>query len=48
MEEVPEEWKKSNVISIFNKGKKEDPRNYKLASLTSIPVNTLIKYRLGK
>lgn len=35
--ELPENWKKAHVIPVFNKGKKEDPGNYRLASLTSIP-----------
>ncbi|CAM5142344.1 unnamed protein product [Natator depressus] len=35
--EVPDDWKKANVVSIFNKGKKEDPGNYRPVSLTSVP-----------
>jgi len=35
--EVPEEWRKANVIPIFQKGKKEDPGYYRPVSLTSIP-----------
>jgi len=35
--EVPEDWRKANVTSVFKKGKKEDPGNYRLVSLTSIP-----------
>ena len=34
--EVLEDWRKANVTPIFNKGKKEDPGNYRLVSLTSI------------
>jgi len=34
---VPEDWRKANVIPIFKKGRKEDPGNYRLVSLTSIP-----------
>jgi len=34
--EVPEDWRKANVTPIFKKGKKEDPGNYRLVSLTSI------------
>jgi len=34
--EVPEDWRKANVTPIFKKGKKEDPGNYRLLSLTSI------------
>ncbi|CAM4615512.1 unnamed protein product [Caretta caretta] len=35
--EVPDDWKKANVVSIFRKGKKEDPGNYRPVSLTSVP-----------
>ncbi|GAB0206675.1 mitochondrial enolase superfamily member 1 [Grus japonensis] len=34
--EVPEYRKKASVTPIFEKGKKEDPGNYRLVSLTSI------------
>ncbi|PKU43583.1 rna-directed dna polymerase from mobile element jockey- hypothetical protein [Limosa lapponica baueri] len=35
--EVPEDWRKANVIPVFKKGKKKDPGNYRPVSLTSIP-----------
>jgi len=35
--EVPEDWRKANVTSVFKKGKKEDPGNHRLVNLTSIP-----------
>ncbi|CAM4715938.1 unnamed protein product, partial [Lepidochelys kempii] len=35
--EVPDDWKKANVVPIFKKGKKEKPGNYRPVSLTSVP-----------
>ncbi|XP_059578763.1 RNA-directed DNA polymerase from mobile element jockey isoform X1 [Alligator mississippiensis] len=34
--QVPEDWKRANVVPIFKKGRKEDPGNYRPVSLTSI------------
>jgi len=34
-EEVPEDWRKKNVTSVFKKDKKEDPGKYRLVNLTS-------------
>jgi len=39
--EVPEDWRKASVTSVFKKGKKEDPGNYRPVSLTSILGKTM-------
>ncbi|PKU45830.1 rna-directed dna polymerase from mobile element jockey-like [Limosa lapponica baueri] len=45
--EVPEDWRKANVIPAFKKGKKEDPGNYRPVSLTSIPGKMMERLILG-
>ena len=35
--EVPDDWRKGYVTPIYRKGSKEDPGNYRLVSLTSVP-----------
>ncbi|KFQ04973.1 RNA-directed DNA polymerase from mobile element jockey, partial [Leptosomus discolor] len=35
--EVPTDWKRGNITSIFKRGKKEDPGSYRPVSLTSVP-----------
>jgi len=39
--EVPEDWRKANVIPVFKKGKKEDPGSYRPVSLTSVPARVM-------
>ncbi|KFU92086.1 hypothetical protein M959_00552, partial [Chaetura pelagica] len=45
--EVPEDWRKANVTPVYKKGKKEDPGNYRLVSLTSIPGKVMEQLVLG-
>ncbi|PKU44302.1 rna-directed dna polymerase from mobile element jockey-like [Limosa lapponica baueri] len=45
--EVPEDWRKANVIPVFKNSKKEDPGNYRLVSLTSIPGKMMERLVLG-
>lgn len=40
--ELPEDCKNSNVIPVFNKGKKENPWNYWSFSLSSIPGKVMV------
>jgi len=35
--EVPGDWKKGSITHTFEKGKKDDPRNYQPVGLTSVP-----------
>ncbi|GAB0203746.1 hypothetical protein GRJ2_002840200 [Grus japonensis] len=35
--EVPDDWRLASVMPIYMKGQKEDPRNYRPVSLTSVP-----------
>ncbi|KGL87637.1 hypothetical protein N301_03126, partial [Charadrius vociferus] len=44
--EVPEDWRKANVMPVFKKGKKEDPGNYRPVSFTSIPGRVMEQFIL--
>jgi len=39
--EVPVNWKKGSIVSIFKKGRKEEPGNYGPVSLTSVSGETM-------
>jgi hypothetical protein len=39
--EIPRDWKKARVVSIYKKGSKSDPNNYRPVSLTSVPCKLL-------
>ncbi|PKU44748.1 rna-directed dna polymerase from mobile element jockey- hypothetical protein [Limosa lapponica baueri] len=45
--EVPKDWRKANVTSVFKKGKKEDSGNYRPFRLTSIPGKVMEQLLLG-
>ena len=36
-DEVPTDWEKGNITPIYQRGRKEDPGNSRLVSLTSVP-----------
>ncbi|KAJ7397101.1 hypothetical protein BTVI_138693 [Pitangus sulphuratus] len=46
-EEVPADWKLANVVPVFNKGKKEDPGNYRPVSLISVSGKIMENIILG-
>ncbi|TRZ15395.1 hypothetical protein HGM15179_011709 [Zosterops borbonicus] len=44
--EVPEDWRKANVTSVFKMSWKEDPGNYRPVSLTSVPGKVMKQFIL--
>ncbi|KAF1548265.1 RNA-directed DNA polymerase from mobile element jockey, partial [Eudyptula albosignata] len=44
--EVPDDWRLANVMSIYKKGRKEDPGNYRPVSLTSVPGKIMERFIL--
>ncbi|KAK4829440.1 hypothetical protein QYF61_004315 [Mycteria americana] len=45
--EVPDDWGLANVMSIYKKGRKEDPGNYRPVSLTSVPGKIMERFILS-
>ncbi|CAM4590417.1 unnamed protein product [Caretta caretta] len=43
LREIPDDWKKANIVSIFKIGKKENLGNYRLVSVTSVPGKIMEK-----
>ncbi|XP_073404440.1 uncharacterized protein [Dendrobates tinctorius] len=43
--EVPEDWRRANVVPIFKKGKKVDPGNYRPVSTISDPLSEDLLYK---
>ncbi|KAK4806811.1 hypothetical protein QYF61_005607 [Mycteria americana] len=39
--DIPDDWKRANVIPIYKKGPKEDPGNYRPISLASVPEKVM-------
>jgi len=45
--EVPDDWRITNVTSIYKKDRKQDPGNYRLVSLTSVPGKIMERFILS-
>lgn len=40
-DQVPDDWKKGKIVSVFEMGRKEDPWNYQPANLASVSEKTI-------
>ena len=47
LRDIPEDWKKANLALIYKKGFKENPRNYRPVSLSSVPGKVMEQILLG-
>ncbi|KFQ08513.1 hypothetical protein N329_03165, partial [Haliaeetus albicilla] len=45
--EVPDDWRLANVTSIYKKGWREDPGNYRPVSLTLVPGKIMEQFVLS-
>ena len=44
--EVPGDWKKENITPVFKKGRNENPWNFQMVNLTSVPGKVMEKILL--
>jgi len=45
--DVPEDWRIATVISVYKKGRREDPGNYRPVSLISVPGKIMERFILS-
>ena len=45
---IPEDWKSANVTAIHKKGSRQEPRNYRTISLTSVVCKTMERLVKGR